>query len=899
MLKTVRTAFFYIRYYKKQTLALALGIIMSVGLLTGISSLIYSGRAADTERCRSLYGDAHYSLSLKPDQLAEWKTHRQGKGYTLEKAGTLLIKKQVTEPYNITFAYGDPSYMQMFGRTLVSGTYPKKAEEAALDKKAIQNLELKGKPGERFTVKGEEFTLCGVLADKWDTKKSDLEIFVARDRMLDKEKNLLFLKFDESRRVYPQLQAFQTALHYKADQPEQYCPLSTYTGGYARESVIHIIKEGMSLPEGQIVYIWARLNDEYALTAKLISAVLGIFSAFVIFSLFQISLRKRTSQYGVMQVLGMDEKGTFGLLISELFTVFAFGYPIGAILGNGAAGVFYSHMGEMFVDQRIGERQGGVHSSDIRDIASAVEVKAGSFHISWAAAVWGAVFLMLLLILISALLVRHMRVHTWADMISENTEKKKKSRRIYSLKRANMTGVVSRKFIFEKKAGFVTMILSLSLGCILFLGTTYVAQNTRIHNELAFKADDGLGSDIQAYEDSHQLSDVIPKKTAFQIADLEGVRQVNPVAYTMGEIPLEEGTYNWKDYYPEVASDRSESFQPDPVCMERYNGIITQQAEDSYRLKTNVYGYSDHMLDSLQDYLLEGSLSPKALDQENTVVLKTIMDGQGNYDGIDIKPGDTIRLKVPKSQQVPEEALRFQGPEDWYVEKEFKVCALVSRSLGKTKDYLNAADNHSDSGIVSIIMTNRQMEQNFGIQGYNNLSIILSDGADETAVSNQVRQAVSGIPKCLTADYTKLIRKQEQYLSQKLFFFYGIAAILLIISAFHMLNSMQYLVTSRKREFGILRAMGITDAGFCRMLAREGLCYGLWAAGLTAVLYGAVQKIMYYAVQHVFLYLHPLPALSPIFIGLMALVNILICISAMLWAGREVLKDSIINEIRV
>lgn len=899
MFKLVKLSFSYIIYYKKQTLTLLLGIIMSVGLLNGVSSLIYSGQTADMERCRTLYGDAHYSFSLKPEQLTEWKSHRQDKGYNIQRAGALIIKKRVTDPYNITFAYGDPTYMQMFGRALVWGDYPQKAEEAALDKKAIQNLELRGKPGERFTVRGEEFTLCGVLADKWDTGKSDLEIFVDKDRKLDTEQNLLFLKFDESRRVFPQMTAFMNYFRYSRDQLEQYCPLSAYAGGDAAGSIVGTIKKGMDLPEGELAYIWGSLNNDYDLSNKLVSMVLSLFSAFIMFSLFQISVRKRIAQYGVMQVLGMDGKGTFGLLISELFMVFILGYPIGAALGNGAAGLFYSRMGEIFVDQGIGEKQGGVHAADMRDIASSVDVEAGSFHISWSTVAWGAAFLAMVLLLISGLLVRHMRDFTWREMISQNREKERKSRRIYSLKKANMTGVVSRKFIFEKKAGFVTIILSLSLGCILFLGTTYVVQNTRIHNELAFKADDGLGSDLQVYEDSHKLSDVIPEKTVGQLADLEGVEEVNPVSYTMGEIPLEKGIFKWKDYYPEVASDRSESFRPDPVCMERYNGIITQQGEDSYRLKTNIYGYSDNMLLNLQDYLLEGSLSPEALRQENTVVFKTIMGGQGDYDGIDIKPGDTILLKVPKSQHMPEEGLRFQGPDDWYMEKEFKVSAVVSRSLGKTKDYFNAADNLDDNSIASIIMTDRQMVQNFGIKGYNNLSITLAETADTETIGSRVRQVVSGIPKCLTADYTKMIQKQDRYLQQKMFFFYGIAAIILMISAFHMLNSMQYLIVSRKRELGILRAMGITDAGFGRMLAREGLCYGLWAAVFTAVLYGIVQKVLYYAVQHVFLYLHPLPALPFAFLGLVGLVNILICISAMLWAGREVLRDSIISEIRM
>lgn len=59
------------------------------------------------------------------------------------------------------------------------------------------------------------------------------------------------------------------------------------------------------------------------------------------------------------------------------------------------------------------------------------------------------------------------------------------------------------------------------------------------------------------------------------------------------------------------------------------------------------------------------------------------MDGQGNYDGIQMKPGDTIQLKTVKDVSVPVEALRFLGKDDWYQEKELKVAALTSRPLAK------------------------------------------------------------------------------------------------------------------------------------------------------------------------------------------------------------------------
>lgn len=268
------------------------------------------------------------------------------------------------------------------------------------------------------------------------------------------------------------------------------------------------------------------------------------------------------------------------------------------------------------------------------------------------------------------------------------------------------------------------------------------------------------------------------------------------------------------------------------------------------------------------------------------------MDGQGNYDGLDVSPGDSIRLKVPKNASVPEEALRFEGEEDWYVDKEFTVAAIVSRSLGKNDNYIG---DFTDT--VGVIMTNQQMSDDFGIDGYDSIGITLTKGADHHKVSDEVRAVTQDIPNCLIKDYAQLIEKQELYLRQKMFFFYGIAAILLLISIFHILNSMQYLVAARKREFGILRAMGITDAGFRRILVKEGLCYGACSGLFMAILYGMVQKVLYYALQHVFLYLHANAGLPLLPLIGMVVLNLGICVGAMLLAGNEVLNGNIIDEI--
>ena len=74
-----------------------------------------------------------------------------------------------------------------------------------------------------------------------------------------------------------------------------------------------------------------------------------------------------------------------------------------------------------------------------------------------------------------------------------------------------------------------------------------------------------------------------------------------------------------------------------------------RKANGEYGLKVNIYGYDDRMLNELNDYLLEGEIDPEKMREEDTVILATLMDGQGNYDGISVSPGDALSVRIPKT----------------------------------------------------------------------------------------------------------------------------------------------------------------------------------------------------------------------------------------------------------
>ena len=296
----------------------------------------------------------------------------------------------------------------------------------------------------------------------------------------------------------------------------------------------------------------------------------------------------------------------------------------------------------------------------------------------------------------------------------------------------------------------------------------------------------------------------------------------------------------------------------------------------------------------LSEYLLEGTVSYNKMIENNQVILKTLMDGAGYYDGIDIHVGDHITLKVPKSPFADHaELLKFQASDENYMEKDFVVSAIVSRCTGETDEFIGSGTN-----VVSVIMPQQMMESNFDIADYNSLNINLEEDAKSDEVSNKLKNYIVGLNKCVIHDNTTEIEKKNDSIMQKVYFFYGIALILFFISLLHTTNSMNHQIQSRRYEMAILRAMGITEQGFCKILINEGLFYGVCTSACMLVLIFISKFILANIMQHLLRFIivnHNIP-LFPC-IG-MTLLNIIVCVAVMVVSGRELLKKHIIDEIK-
>lgn len=419
---------------------------------------------------------------------------------------------------------------------------------------------------------------------------------------------------------------------------------------------------------------------------------------------------------------------------------------------------------------------------------------------------------MVSLLLVAYFTVRSINKQTLHDTINEGIINRKKERKIHCLKHSDLTGFMVRKFMFNKKRKLAGILFSLALGGSIFLCTTYMDENLKIHAEMSLQSYDGLNSEYRIALKSDSLSDNIPQDVVTNIKNISGLKDVYATKYTLGEIEIKKDELTWTNYFKE--QNREYGIQRD------YGGICVENESGSFDIKYDIYGYDEGMLSALKQYILEGEINPIELYEKNKIIVVANKDGQGNYDFYGKHQGDIIQLKVPKSQQCSKEVLKFQSPDEEYVTINVEIAAIVSRAMAKEENFL-IRDVWKTA--PSIIMTNEQMVDNFGIESYNNISISPEQQSNTDIITRELLAAIQDVPKAVLQDYTTAIETQKSYLRQQQLFFSGIAGILLIISLFHILNSMNFSVLARRHEFGIIRAMGITDTGLYKMILKDSI----------------------------------------------------------------------------
>lgn len=139
-------------------------------------------------------------------------------------------------------------------------------------------------------------------------------------------------------------------------------------------------------------------------------------------------------------------------------------------------------------------------------------------------------------------------------------------------------------------------------------------------------------------------------------------------------------------------------------------------------------------------------------------------------------------------------------------------------------------------------------------------------------------------------------RKQnEQKVMLMSVFSYGFIALISVISIANIFNTISTGISLRKREFAMLKSVGITPKGFNKMMNYESIFYGMKALIFGIPISFAVMYLIYRSMMNKFSYGFIFPWMSIIYV--IAAVFVIV-ISAMLNSSAKIKKENIIEALK-
>lgn len=463
----------------------------------------------------------------------------------------------------------------------------------------------------------------------------------------------------------------------------------------------------------------------------------------------------------------------------------------------------------------------------------------------------------------------------------------------WSKKTNVMMPVILLKYFGQRKGRVIIMLFMLSLGGAAFLTGSYVEGEISRNNQLTRQADNGTNADIQVQTETLTLQGVIPEEAVGKMESMPKINSVQPVSSYLGSVSIDKSR---------LKSDITEEFwenadKQDKRLTSIFGGSMVREQE-KLALKTEIYGYDDEMLRDLENYLIEGDVT--STGNGNTIILGTVLNGV--MDSIlDLHVGDKVTLRYPKENpgvfngedygilhMVPEGKFR-----DAYAEKTFTVGGIVKMGIVQDEYLLNSL-----YAVPRIIMPNRQFRKIFDVEGYNMVSVQLKNRRESKEVAREIRGITKNMEHVGVIDFTAEIIHQDDFLAQKMILVHSIVVLLLLVGFFNVLSSIHYILQERRREFAVMRAIGITDDKLMRSLASEGVLYGV-IISIAMILFALLLQIpVKYVLDHGFAFMNAKYRFNGGLALGMGALNIAAGVAAVIFPAKLILLSDIKEELQ-
>ena len=625
------------------------------------------------------------------------------------------------------------------------------------------------------------------------------------------------------------------------------------------------------------------LTAFYSLAAIII-ALIVFGSVSLIYNAFSISVSERTRQFGLLSSVGATRKQLRRMVLFEALAVSIVGIPLGILVGIGGIGITLLLIGDKFF-------------SIVR-----VDIPM-RLCVSWQAVVIAAV-IALVTVLISAWIPSKRATRVSAvEAIRQSMDIKVSGRPVRTSKLAyklfGLPGVLAGKHYKRNRKKYRTTVVSLFMSIVLFVSaaafTDYMMES----------AEGGLASDqfdlIYAAE-----SDASSAMTPDALLELLFSEQnVTGGTYTkkqflQGDISREYVTAMFADRFAGFGME-SEDRAPKELGISGYLYFVADaefnRLLEKYNLKEADYYDRDKPLGIALDRNIE-------LDRrlEKYVTLDTLKgDGcviEGLYyveiDGyyrIDSRI-DENGNKVVLYQNRDNENDIIELP---YGESFAKYTLRSEKTIEEAPFFVSRSTPVAINMIYPYSMLESVVPE-AALNQFRNTEYFLTS-SDHTASFGNLATVLTenGLSSRQLFDYAANAETNRNVVTIIRVFAYGFIVLISLIAAANVFNTISTNISLRRREFAMLKSVGMTQEGFRRMMNCECLLYGSKALLLGLPVSCGITYLIYRAVTTAYETSFHLPWAA---IGIAVLSVFLVVFATMMYAMRKVKKDNPIDALK-
>lgn len=599
---------------------------------------------------------------------------------------------------------------------------------------------------------------------------------------------------------------------------------------------------------------WYGVGDNKNLALVMIS-LMGIVIGLImiggislIYNAFSISLRERTRQFGLLSSVGATKKQLRKALNYEAWSICLVGIPLGILCGLLGIGITLQFIGPLMADW--------IHGGD----------QGIPLHVSWIA-LGAAVLFALITVRISVWIpARRLKGLSAMEAIRSNQDVKISGRKIRSKgisgRLFGLEGMLASKNYRRDKRKYRTTVVSLTLSIVLFVTAGAFVQYLNQAGE------DALASGkMDLYVDATGTDDL--DGILKELQETEGVeqvlfsRQLN-VDWIMEEgLLTEEGkNHGWERTGGGKLMNYNLIILPDEQ-FERYaeeQGIDSGEFFGEDTLK-GIYVDRVRSLDSetqqYQNYNLLNLKKPQRIN-----LGRDQYDEEGNSTG-NFEQFFSLELTA-RAKEFPAESMNnyfsdtivVTVPESSFVPYEDQMKEFLQQEI-----YLKAPDH-------------RQVSQQLKNKTQDSTSALYRHNFYDMRENTERAQNILLVIRVLTGGFVTLMS---------------------LVAVANIFNTISTNLFLRRREFAVLRSIGMTRKGFRRMMSCECFIYGLRSICYGVLISAGTSYLVYRGTSLGVRYNYTLPWL---YWGISVGAVLLVVAVTMVYSMRKMREDNIIEELK-